>query len=108
LLTNAQRQNAQDGMLPQCLGWDCAVRTDCPNPHVCKNGNLDTMTISLWTYAGILGCSVPVVVVVNSPTPPPFAGWNVPTGKPEAPDIIDLVANAYSQAGVPGTPSPCP
>jgi Beta-lactamase len=108
LLTNAQRQNAQDGMLPQCLGWDCAVRTDCPNPYVCKNGNLDTITISLWTYAGILGCSVPVVVVVNSPTPPPFAGWNVPPGKPEAPDIIDLVANAYSQAAVPGTPSPCP
>jgi hypothetical protein len=120
LLTNAQRQNAQDGMLPQCLGWDCAVRTDCPNPYVCKNGYLGPPNNSainaqnaIWTYAGILGCSLPIVALVNSPTPLPYAGWNVPPGSNgaptiEAPDIISLVANAYSQAAVPGTPSPCP
>jgi Beta-lactamase len=114
LLTSAERKQ----MFAGCLGWDCAVRPDCPSPYVCKNGYLgppDNTTVpgnAVWTYAGILNCSVPVVVVVNSPTVPPFAGYNVPPASPpgsdEAPDIIDLVANAYSQAAIPGTPQACP
>jgi hypothetical protein len=34
LLTNDQKLL----MTSNCLGWDCAVRGDCPDPYVCKNG----------------------------------------------------------------------
>ena len=59
-------------MTSNCLGWDCAVRGDCPDPYVCKNGGEGT-TINgqlfvYSTYAGILKC-VPVVVYVNSVLP---------------------------------------
>jgi Beta-lactamase len=97
LLTSAERKQ----MLSDCLGWDCAVRSDCPNPYACKNGDLNNGTggIAVWTYAGILKCNVPVVVVVNSPLPSPFQTGN---------DIIGLVENAYKNAAVPGTGKACP
>jgi Beta-lactamase len=95
LLTNAEKRE----MFADCLGWDCAVRSDCPNPYICKNGDLnDGAGIALWTYAGVFKCNVPVVVVVNSPLPAPYQ-----TGG----DIIGLVANAYQNASVPGTPEAC-
>jgi hypothetical protein len=104
-------------MFSNCLGWDCAVRSDCPSPNnVCKNGYLpaNNNSVGVWTYAGIfknVSPVIPVVVVVNSPTPPPFQGWNVPANTKEAPDIIDLVECSYSQAFVKGTSGiaqPCP
>ena len=102
LLTDTQRHNAQTGMFPNCLGWDCSVRNGLSRPYVCKNGylgpanNATTPQNAVWTYAGILGCSIPIVALVNSPTPLPYAGWNVPPGAngtpaTEAPDIIRLV-----------------
>jgi hypothetical protein len=96
LLTTAERKQ----MFADCLGWDCAVRSDCPNPNVCKNGDLNNGGgIAVWTYAGVLKCNVPVVVVVNSPLPLPWQGGE---------DIIGLVTNALSQSTVPGTPHACP
>ncbi len=96
LLTSTQRKQ----MFSNCLGWDCAVRSDCPNGYVCKNGDLyNGLGTSVWTYAGVLGCNVPVVVVVNSPLPSPYQTNG---------DIIELVANAYKNAAVPGTPKACP
>jgi hypothetical protein len=100
----------------KCLGWDCAVRPDCPSPNVCKNGYLpaNNNSVAVWTYAGIFTAvspALPVVAVVNSPTPPPFEGWNVPVGTNEAPDIIDLVECSYSRAfvrGASGIAWPCP
>jgi len=92
LLTNVETGQ----MFSDCLGWDCAVRPDCPNPYVCKNGSLNNGAgTAVWTYAGIFKCTVPVVVVVNSP---------LPGGQ----DTIDVVENAYNLAAVPGTPKPCP
>jgi len=80
----------------QHLGWDNAVRTDCPNPYPCKNGSLFTTTsagqvIRIWAYLGIFKCNVPVVAIVNSP---------LPAGN----DIIPLIATAYRAAQV---PRPC-
>lgn len=82
-------------MNSNCLGWDCSVRNDCPDPYVCKNGSLDSGSITLWTYLGILKCNVPVAVIVNSQTP-------------ASEDVIDVVTNAYNSAGVAGSPAPCP
>ena len=95
LLTEAQKQQ----MFSECLGWDCSVRSDCPNPYVCKNGDLYSGPTSVWTYAGVLKCNVPVVVVVNSPLPAPYQGGE---------DIIGLVKDAYQASSVPGTPKACP
>lgn len=97
LLTSAEKKQ----MVTDCLGWDCAVRSDCPTPYVCKNGDLNNGSggIAVWTYAGILKCNVPVVVVVNSPLPAPYQNGG---------DIIGLVENAYKGASVPGTPRACP
>ena len=83
-------------MITNCLGWDCAVRNDCSNPYVCKNGDLANM---VWSYAGIFKCNVPVVVYVNSPLPAPY--------QPPGNDIIGLVQNAYNGAAVAGAPKPC-
>jgi len=96
LLTGPQRKQ----MLANSLGWDSAVRSDCPNPYDCKNGDLNNGpgTQFVWTYAGIFKCNVPVVVVVNSPLPEPFKSNG---------DIIGLVANAYQNASVPGTGPAC-
>ena len=114
LLTNAWKSQ----MFANCLGWDCVpgLRDDCPSPNVCKNGYLGASceSVAIWTYAGIFTTVtpvIPVVVVVNSPTPPPFAGWHVASNTPEAPDIIDLVECAYSKAFISGTSGvahPCP
>jgi hypothetical protein len=97
LLTNAEKQQ----MFNNCLGWDCAVRSDCPSPYVCKNGDLNNGSggIAVWTYAGIFKCNVPVVVIVNSPLPSPYSSNG---------DIIGLVENAYKNASVPGTGKACP
>ena len=95
LLTAADKKQ----MFGDCLGWDCSVRSDCPDPNVCKNGDLINGAISVWTYAGVLKCNVPVVVVVNSQLPSPYQGGE---------DIIGLVKDAYNSSTVPGTGSACP
>jgi hypothetical protein len=95
LLTAAEKKD----MFADCLGWDCAVRSDCPDPYVCKNGDLTNGSgISVWTYAGVFKCTVPVVVIVNSPLPAPYQGGE---------DIIGLVMDAYDNSAVAGTPTPC-
>jgi hypothetical protein len=97
LLTAAEKKQ----MFADSLGWDSAVRNDCPDPYVCKNGDLNNGSggIAVWTYAGVLKCNVPVVVVVNSPLPSPYQGGE---------DIIGLVKDAYNNATVPGTGTKCP
>jgi len=95
LLPSAQKKQMFSG----CLGWDCAVRNDCPSPNVCKNGDLNNgQGTAVWTYAGVLKCNVPVVVVVNSPLPAPYQGGE---------DIIGLVKDALAGAGVAGTGKVC-
>ena len=95
LLTGSEKNQMENDW----LGWDNAVRSDCPNPYVCKNGALPqpgTDTLLFWTYLGIFKCNVPVTVIVDSPTP-------------SNQDIIDIVANAYAAAAVPNmTGAPCP
>ncbi|HEY4302899.1 MAG TPA: serine hydrolase domain-containing protein [Gemmatimonadaceae bacterium] len=97
LLTAKQRKD----MIQGNLGWDSAVRSDCPTTSgVCKNGDLaDGNGRKVWTYAGVLKCNVPVVVVVNSPLP----AANEANG-----DIIGLVAAALAKSTVPGTAHACP
>jgi beta-lactamase family protein len=90
-------------MISNCLGWDCAVRGDCPNPYVCKNGGpppyyFNGQLLTTSTYAGILKC-VPVVVYVNSVLPPPY---------PLNGDIIGLVGASYDAAQVNNGPPNCP
>jgi hypothetical protein len=96
-------QSDKDDMIQNCLGWDCAVNRYCPTPYVCKNGMLPDGSVQVWTYAGILKCNVPVVIVVNSPLPP---AWE-PGGTPGT-DTIGIVANAYQNSIVPGAGPPCP
>jgi hypothetical protein len=74
------------------------VRSDCPNPYACKNGDLYSGNISVWTYGGVLKCNVPVVVVVNSQLPPPYQRGE---------DITGLVKDAYHSATVPRKGEPC-
>jgi len=106
ILTNSEKQTMFQG----CLGWDCSVRPDCE--FVCKNGAFpggpqsdpwSTSDPQVWTFAGIVKCNVPVVVVVNSPLPaayePPAPGHN---------DIIGLVENALTSSVVPGVATSCP
>jgi hypothetical protein len=98
LLTTTQRQQMFSGD----LGWDSAVRTDCPDPYVCKNGDLnDGASRYLWTYAGVLMCNVPVVVVVNSPLPAFYQSGG-------GGDIIGVVKDALNASMVTGTPQACP
>ena len=97
LLTDAEKLE-MNASAPNCIGWDCTVRNDCPDPYLCKNGSLDAGNISVWTYAGILKCNVPVVVVVNSVLPAPYEGNE---------DIIGLVKDAYDGAKAPGAPRAC-
>jgi CubicO group peptidase (beta-lactamase class C family) len=89
-------------MLSESLGWDSAVGRDCPSPYVCKNGDLNNGNsnpfYALWTYAGILNCNVPVVVMVNSPLPEPYQDGD---------DIIGLVETAYENSKVTGTAKAC-
>ncbi len=96
LLSKTEKQQMFNG----CLGWDCAVRNDCPSPYVCKNGDLNNGpgTANVWTYAGVMKCNVPVVVVVNSPLPAFYENGE---------DIIGLVKDAYNSAIVAGTPKAC-
>jgi hypothetical protein len=80
------------------LGWDNAVGNDCPNPYVCKNGDLPNDGIAVWTYAGIFKCNVPVVVYVNSFLPPPYqpydaSGKSIPNNKG---DIIEGIRLQYA------------
>ena len=66
---------------------------------MCKNGSLfDSAGRRVWTYAGVLKCNVPVVVVVNSPLPSPFETSS---------DIIGLVNSALSKSSVPGSTRNC-
>src|SRR5260370_5968751 len=106
LLTNAEKMEMNS---PNCLGWDCSVRNDCPDPYVCKNGALFNGNIAIWTYLGIFKCTVPVIVIVNSFLPSPYRpidanGNSIPNNG----DIIGLVKDAYNGASVPGAPKPCP
>jgi len=96
-------------MMQNCLGWDCAVNRVCPTPYVCKNGALfggpqtaTTQYPQVWTYAGILKCNVPVVLVVNSPLPPKWE-WG---GNPGS-DTIGIVDNAYQSSSVAGVGPAC-
>jgi len=98
LLTKAEKAE-MSASAPNCIGWDCSVRSDCPDPYLCKNGDLASGNISVWTYAGIFKCTVPVVVIVNSVLPAGYQGHE---------DIIGSVGDAYRAAAVPGTPHPCP
>jgi hypothetical protein len=100
LLTNVQKQS----MRGYFLGWDNAVRGDCGDINVCKDGGHgDPLAIPAVpieaTYAGILNCSIPVVVFANSKV------TNFPSING---DIIDLVATAYNNAAVPVAHQPCP
>ncbi len=97
LLTSAEKTQ----MFSESLGWDSAVRSDCPSPYVCKNGDLNnggSPLYALWTYAGILNCNVPVVVMVNSPLPESYQDGD---------DIIGLVETAYENSKVAGSPKAC-
>jgi hypothetical protein len=94
LLTNSEKSLMTN---PDCLGWDCAVRPDCPNPYDCKNGAqfefptpsatpCATPTgvptpipfVTVFAYAGIFKSqpAVPVVVYVNSALPTPYQPFN--------------------------------
>ena len=95
LLSTTEREQ----MITGNLGWDSAVRSDCPSPYVCKNGDLNDGSRFLWTYAGILKCNVPVVVVVNSPLPSYYQSGE---------DIIGLVKDAFNASTVAGTAKACP
>jgi hypothetical protein len=95
LLSTTEREQ----MITGSLGWDSAVRSDCPSPYVCKNGDLNDGSRFLWTYAGILKCNVPVVVVVNSPLPSYYQSGE---------DIIGLVKDAFNASTVAGTAKACP
>jgi CubicO group peptidase (beta-lactamase class C family) len=94
LLTNAQKSLMNKGQ----LGWDNSVRSDCPGPYPCKNGDLAS---KVWTYVGLFKCTVQVTVFVNSAIKGLGPG-----------DIIGLVGAAYGAAAVPvpsGAPQPmCP
>jgi hypothetical protein len=122
LLTNPEKSQ----MTSNCLGWDCSVRPDCPNPYVCKNGDLSETNngkgIAVWTYAGIFKGNVPVVVYVNSFLPSPYQPYDsngntilcssactpvgvetgtcvpCPAGQACGKDIIGLVMDAYKNA----------
>ncbi len=108
LLTPSQKTQ----MNSDCLGWDgsdCSIMASCPSPYKCKDGFLvQTGGINLRTYVGIFKCSVPVVLIVNSPLPPPYqtvdSNGNLIPGSS---DIYGLVRYAYYGAAVSGTPTPC-
>jgi hypothetical protein len=97
-----------NGSTPTYIGWDNTVRGGCPNPNLCKNGNLQRRDQALiptqWnisTYAGIFKCVVPVVVIVNSTLPPPQpVSYNS--------DLIPFVQQAYNGALTNDPPQPCP
>jgi len=104
-----QSQKAQ--MNANCLGWDgsdCSILKSCPSPYKCKDGFLVQLGgINLRTYVGIFNCSVPVVLIVNSPLPAPYQTIDS-NGNfiPGSGDIYDLVRDAYNGAGIAGTPGP--
>jgi hypothetical protein len=109
VLTPGQRTQ----MSSDCLGWDCAVRTDCIDVNVCKNGGSpsDQLGREIHTYAGIVKCRISVIVIINSPVPP--VPPSLPNSVPPSPtsygdDTIPMVADAYRRAEVPGLPQACP
>ena len=94
LLTKAEELNMRNNF----LGWDNAVSRNCGDINVCKNGGLGDSSGSLNTYAGILNCSLPVVIFANSNVSN-FLGSG---------DIIDLVTTAYGRATVVHATQACP
>ena len=106
--TTGQKQRAVLGNM-NCLGWDCAVRSDCPDPYVCKNGTqFEPSGIEVHTYAGIFNCTVPVVVIVNSYLPSPYQELDTSGNQiTNRGDIIGLVNDAYQASGVAGKPITC-
>jgi Beta-lactamase len=92
LLTNAQKST----MFQNSLGWDDAVRQDCPSPYPCKNGGYFATSntgqpIALRTYLGLFKCTVLVVLYVNSDVTAAIRAIGAPSGN----DIIGLVGQAY-------------
>jgi hypothetical protein len=108
VLLTATEKALMNGSTPTYIGWDNTVRGGCPNPNLCKNGNLQRRDQALiptqWnisTYAGIFKCVVPVVVIVNSTLPPPQpVSYNS--------DLIPFVQQAYNGALTNDPPQPCP
>jgi hypothetical protein len=98
LLTSAERAEFL-AAAPNSIGWDSTVRSDCPDPSVCKNGSLENGRVRIFTYAGVLKCNVPAVVIVNSVLPEPYESGN---------DIIGVVDDAQTNAKVAGSPRSCP
>jgi hypothetical protein len=98
------------------LGWDNMLRPSgppdaCPN-YVCKNGNIPggTSPVQIWTYAGIVKCTVPVAIVINSPLPPYYQPQPVVPAPPNATgsDIIGLVNDALTATPSILSPKACP
>lgn len=86
---------------PNCIGWDCSLKwVSCPTGSVCKNGGLQgsppQQGTELNTYAGVLKCHVPAVVIVNSPVPS------------HNDDLTPLVTEAVLHAKISGPAQPCP
>jgi CubicO group peptidase (beta-lactamase class C family) len=98
LLTKSEKAELM-ASAPNCIGWDCSLRSDCPDPSVCKDGLLRSGALTLHTYAGILKCNVPVVVVVNSVLPEVYEKGR---------GIIGLVHDAQTAAMTEGSGRPCP
>jgi hypothetical protein len=97
VLTPGQRLQ----MSADCLGWDCAVGSDCLEGNVCKNGGNGSATQGVRTYAAIIKCNIPVVIFMNSPVPFPQLYSD---------NTIPMFEDAYTRAEVPGpaSPQPCP
>jgi hypothetical protein len=85
-------------MFAECLGSDCAVGAECPSARFCKQGKLTAPNgAALFTYAGIVKCDLPVVLIVNLALPPPYRDG----------DVFALVRDAMRKATAPGQPAPC-
>jgi CubicO group peptidase (beta-lactamase class C family) len=120
LLTPAQKAE----MKANFLGWDNYLRASgppdaCPG-YVCKNGNIPggngtpygwtTDNYQIWTYAGIVKCTVPVAIIVNSPLPPYYQPFPLVPAPPNAPgsDTIGLVNDALNATPNILAPKACP
>jgi Peptidase A4 family/Beta-lactamase len=114
LLTSAQKAE----MKADFLGWDNYLRPSgppdgCPG-YVCKNGNIPAgipaYPTQIWTYAGIIKCTVPVAIIVNSPLPPYYQPYPSVPAPPNAQgtDIIGLVNDALTAAPKILAPRACP
>jgi CubicO group peptidase (beta-lactamase class C family) len=112
LLTPAEKAE----MKANFLGWDNYLRPSGPpdacSGYVCKNGNIPggINATQIWTYAGIVKCTVPVAIIVNSPLPPYYQPDPVVPAPPNAPgsDTIGLVNDALKATPNILSPKACP